>query len=137
MTFVNQSLNDSESRNLVETELVDCYSKSAVTTSFVISFNFWIITSGKRHRFLLILIPQRRYVNRLLMRFIKLATCAGKYVISALFWAKVHAKYDQAIDLIRGLLKVTNMMLFTCSSATEANYWWIYSMLENVAGFRV
>lgn len=50
------------------------------------------------------------------------------------FGQKVHAKYDQAIDLIQSLLSGYQYDLFTCSSATEANYWWIYSMLDNVVG---
>ena len=46
----------------------------------------------------------------------------------------IHAIYDESVDTILHLLNATDFSLFTCSSATEANHWFFYSLLENVIG---
>ena len=47
---------------------------------------------------------------------------------------QIHAIYDESVDTILNVLNATDFSLFTCSSATEANHWFFYSLLENVTG---
>ena len=45
---------------------------------------------------------------------------------------KVHQLYDEAIDSILDILNATDFELLSCSSATEANNWFFYSVLDQV-----
>ena len=44
---------------------------------------------------------------------------------------QMHGVYDQACDRIKQHLSASKYDLLTCSSATEANNWWFYSILIN------
>ncbi|MEK9728015.1 MAG: aminotransferase class V-fold PLP-dependent enzyme [Candidatus Margulisiibacteriota bacterium] len=50
------------------------------------------------------------------------------------FGQQVHGIYDDACDVIKELLGARSFDLFSCGSATEANYWWLYSLLNDVKG---
>ena len=58
----------------------------------------------------------------------------GNMSSSHYFGQHVHGIYDDAVFRIKSLLNAHRFDLFTCSSATEANHWWLYSILDGVEG---
>ena len=58
----------------------------------------------------------------------------GNMSSSHYFGQQVHGRYDDAQYRIKSLLNAHHFELFTCSSATEANHWFIYSILEGIEG---
>lgn len=58
----------------------------------------------------------------------------GNMSSSHYFGQQVHGIYDEATHRIKALLNAHTFDLFTCSSATEANHWWLYSVLNGVEG---
>ena len=46
------------------------------------------------------------------------------------FGQSMHIEYNQASDTIRDLLGAHSYELLVCSSATEANHWWLWSQLN-------
>ena len=66
--------------------------------------------------------------------FLKWRSIQGNMSSAHHFGQRIHGIYDDAVDQIRGLLNASQYDVFTCASATEANYWWIYSLLNQVKG---
>lgn len=50
------------------------------------------------------------------------------------FGQSMHAVYDESVDSILRHLGAANWELLSCSSATEANNWLFYSLLETIKG---